>query len=287
MAPSGPLGGWSDGTAMTSDRAEDVLVDAFRADADLLVAHGERMSGPVCRAEANLGAVMVAYRGARALTEVRVPEHGEVGWLMPIVDLAMGRAALARTPSTHTCVTLSIEMEFGSAPRSGEVVRCLGRHLLDDAGMTVATCEVRGADERLLAHGSGRFVSVRGGGEPRPVPGLVVQEPARPLRELLMLERRAPMEHALLTDGGLSNPLGVVHGGAQAAMVIQVAREATEGARIASLRIDYLDSLRVGEDGSFARAHLLRTTRTMAWVEVSITARTEVASVARLVLTRR
>lgn len=109
---------------------------------------------------------------------------------MPVVDLAMGRAALARTPSTHTCVTLSIEREFGAAPQSGKVVRCLGLHLLDDAGTTIATCEVRGADERLLAHGTGRFVSVRGGGEPRPVPGLAVGRARQPLRPLRPLERR-------------------------------------------------------------------------------------------------
>lgn len=42
---------------------DDVLVDAFRTDVALLLDRGERMSGPVCRANANLGAVMVAYRG--------------------------------------------------------------------------------------------------------------------------------------------------------------------------------------------------------------------------------
>jgi len=272
---------------VTTGRVEDVLAASFRANVKLVLSQGERMSGPVCRAEANLGAVMVAYRGSLALAEVRVPEDGEIGWLLPPVDLAMGRAALARTPSTHTCVTVSIEMEFAGAPRAGEVVRCLGRHLVDDAGMAIATCEVRGTDGRLLAHGTGRFISVRGGGEPRPVPGLAVREPDEPLRDLLMLEPQGVMEYRIAADDGLSNPLGVVHGGVQAAIVLQVAQEAAGGGRVASVRIDYLGSLPVNDSGSVARAHLRRRARTMAWVDVSLSSAAGLASVGRVVVTHR
>lgn len=245
----------------------------YRRAADHLRAQG-RAGGPVCLAEARFGATMVGYDGPLALSRVTLPLGAEVGWVLPAVDLAMGRASLANLSPEHTCATISIDLELGGPARPGEALHCLGRHVLDDTGTMIASVEVRGEDDRLVGRGSGRFVAMPGG-EPVPVPGLEVATPTGSLVDALGLRDRRDDDGASVwtpaSGPDLANPLGVLHGGVQGSMVAEAAVAAVGGGRPLSMRIDYLGALAADAEATL-RARPVKAGRRIAFVDVELVA---------------
>jgi acyl-coenzyme A thioesterase PaaI-like protein len=256
------------------------LASRVRHEGLVVDAHG-------CAGEVLFGTTLVAYGKFGALSRMRFPEDGAPGWLLPMIDLAAGRAALESLPMHDACVTLSIDLEMAADPRPGEVAIGLGWATHQDGPTAASSFEVRGDAGRLIAFGHGRFL-----GLPVTPPTLTLDhrgaDAVGPLGDRLQLttveqERgRIVLDAAL--DPGMANPADVVHGGIQGAMMWSAAAHLAPGGSVRSCRFDFLDPVPIAAGKAQVGARIIRGGRSWAWVDASVSSRIGVGTTARILM---
>jgi acyl-coenzyme A thioesterase PaaI-like protein len=231
------------------------------------VEQGALIGASTSPAEALFATRLVGHEDHLALAEMPAPaEPGAPGWFLPLVDLVLGRTAMRHTFGNGTCVTVSLSLEFHHPVlRPGSVVCALGRTVSDEGDTMSTTVEVRTETGELVAHGHGRFLMVDGP-PPAPVPDLAGADNSAVLGRLLgiddMVVTGDGVRHELIPGGDLANPSGVVHGGAQGAMLMHamdlVARHRRPGADLMSLTIDFRGPVVISDDPMAVQARIVR-----------------------------
>lgn len=209
-----------------------------------------------CPAEVLFGAYLLGHDDKASLAGMGVPraieQHG--GWWAPLVDLALGRAAMVGTGDNQSCVTLNLRIDLtGVFPPAGEEVFAVGTLVSAEGSLRMVSCEVRTAGGRAIAYAVGRFMLVPGT-KPSALPAR-----ERPRLEVASLPELLRVRRDDLGDrftlavqpwDEMANPSSIVHGGVQAALLaagMQVAAtsEDDDPVRMLDLTVAYHRPLEV------------------------------------------
>ena len=135
-------------------------------------------AGPTCAPDVRFG-VSLLSQGGRAVTASGFTPDGDEdpGWLMPLIDLLLGRAILAADPGSGcSTVRLDVTVDPDLLGRSSRL-HGEGVSTVQTGSVAGATCEVTGVDRAVVATAQGLFVRAA-----HYVPGevLTVEHPAHP-----------------------------------------------------------------------------------------------------------
>lgn len=258
---------------------QDSQAERFRTDEAHVESNATAVRSPTSRAEVLFGTSLLGHVDHLALGQMLGPaQTDEPGWLLPLTDLVLGRAALQFARPGETCVTVAMSFELGgSVPREGESIRGLSRHLSMERGAMSTSCEVRGDDGRLLAHAVGRFLMVRGN-PPDALAHLEVGAMKKPLTETLRVGRDEGDDQrwtmVMNPWEEVSNPAGVIHGGVQAALMSAAAghlvRRNRPQARLMTMTVEYFGPVRVAQPEIEVVAEIVRLGSNLATTESKI-----------------
>ena len=115
-----------------------------------------------------IGFDLAAIEPGRAVIELEATErhanpmgtlHG--GILADIADAAMGMAYASRLEEGETFTTLELKINFMKPVRTGKL-RAEGRVLSGGRTVGLVTCDVRDANDRLVAHATSTCMTLRG-----------------------------------------------------------------------------------------------------------------------------
>lgn len=184
-------------------------------------------------AERTFGTRVVEIADGRCDATTLVPPGSDSsGWLGPLADVLVARAAMSLDGAPMNCRTIDLRIDFlsGTRPPGGTVVgRGVLRDLDDGFALADATVETTGG--RLVARCVGRLRMVPA--RPDHIRQYAVEADnqlvARSLPELFGLRwRERTVAGGLLEiagDPGVGNPFGVMHGGAQHSLLVVTAEE--------------------------------------------------------------
>jgi len=131
----------------------------------LTLLHGETAPPPIATL---IGFTLAAVEPGRAVIELEASEshanpmgtvHG--GVLADIADAAMGMAYASELEEGETFTTLELKINFMKPVWTGKL-RAEGRRLAGGRTIGLVACDVRDANDRLVAHATSTCMTLRG-----------------------------------------------------------------------------------------------------------------------------
>lgn len=231
-------------------------------------------------AEGYFGTYLIGYDATSSLAGMSLAAGTDMrpGWWGPLIDLALGRAAMGEAEDDQTCVTLNLRIDLtGELPTASEDVLALGVLVSGDAKLPVTECEVRSSGGATIAHAVGRFMLVPGE-KPAPLPAPMERPGADGLADLLGSTWPHPSDPFVMTvqpREAMGNPAGVVHGGVQAALLslgMEVAAESDcVRPRLLDLAVGYRRPVMVSASELHVRSYVERRGRSISLLRSDLT----------------